>query len=218
MCYLFRLFLATPPGPFYKKQDTGRFTYTLSKIIPMPAARVDGRLVPYENYLFHIRHTLHYKRTQENLDFNTKEGQDQYKGIQKLTLDKVIKDEYIRILAKNAGLRVERSEVDAVVNNLKGQQQIADNNTFEGVLKSFYDWSEADLRRVIGQQLLTQKLLSSIETDKNRLANDTLASLDRERTLPKQPKKSPKTVQQAPAGEQLRPRFLELAGTIAPSF
>lgn len=161
----------------YRQQSTSAFGYNITKLAPFPVARLDGDLVPYEQYLFELRHYLYYKRTQENLDFNSPEGKSQYEGIKQLTLQKVLRDEYVRKLAKQNGVTVNKHDIDVAVTQLRGQQVISDNKTFEGVLRSFYDWSEADLRRVLYQQLLRQKILAVIDKDKVAKAESVLQQI-----------------------------------------
>ncbi len=161
----------------YRQQSTSAFGYNITKLAPFPVARLDGDFVPYERYLFELRHYLYYKRTQENLDFNSAEGKSQYEGIRKLTLQKVLRDEYVRKLAKQNGVTVSKKEIDTAVTQLRGQQVISDNKTFEGVLRSFYDWSESDLRRVLYQQLLRQKILAVIDKDKVAKAESVLQQI-----------------------------------------
>lgn len=161
----------------YKQQSTSSFSYNITKLAPFPVARLDGEFVPYEHYLFELRHYLYYKRTQENLDFNSPEGKSQYEGIKQLTLQKVLRDEYVRKIAKQNGVTVTKKEVDVAVTQLRGQQVISDNKTFEGVLRSFYDWSEDDLRRVLYQQLLRQKVSAVIDKDKVSKAESVLQKI-----------------------------------------
>ena len=160
----------------YRQQSTSSFSYSITKILPLPIARLDGNMVPYESYLFHLRHTLHYKRTQENFDIESKDGQSQLAGLKQLTLQKVLREEMVKILARDRGLTISRKEVDEVYGNLRTSQS-SDEQSFRGVLRNFYDWSEADLRRALAPQVLRSKVLKDLESDKSKTADQALVDI-----------------------------------------
>jgi PPIC-type PPIASE domain/SurA N-terminal domain len=160
----------------YRQQSTSSFSYSITKILPLPVARLDGRMIPYENYLFHLRHTLHYKRTQENFDIDSKVGKSQLDGLKQMTLQKVLREEMVKSLARDRGITINRKEVDVVYDELRASQS-TDDQSFRGVLKNFYDWSESDLRRALAPQVLRTKVLRAIESDKTKLADQALAEI-----------------------------------------
>ncbi len=157
----------------YKQQNTSRYAYQFVSIIPLPIAQVDGSLVSYEDYLFDLRHTLHYKETQENLDFSSEDGKSQLQGLKQQTLDKVIDDQIVEKATKQEGIYVSSKEIDAEIDLLQSQQQLgADKTVLNTVLKKYYDWTYDDFRRSIHDQLLRQKYLSFLEKDKVSQAKD----------------------------------------------
>ena len=157
----------------YKQQSTSKYAYQFVNVIPLPVARIDGSFVSYESYLFELRHTLHYKTTQEGLDLSSEEGKSQLKGIKQLTLQKVIDTQLVSKFSKQAGLYVTSKEIDNQITLLESQQQLgADRTVLNNVLKKYYDWSYDDFRRSIHDQLLRQKYLSYLEKDKLSKANE----------------------------------------------
>ena len=149
----------------YQRQSIGDFAYRMSQIIPFPIARVDGQYVRYEEYLFELRQNVHYLVTQENVDFNTAEGQVQLDGYRRQALDKVIDAAVIRQLANEQGIAVSEQEVEDQINLIRSSGGIGDaTQTLEDTLQDFYGWNLADLRRVIKAQLLKQKLIPIFDT------------------------------------------------------
>ena len=162
----------------YKQQSTSRYAYQFTKFFPAPVARVDGSFVSYESYLFELRHNLHYKRTQENVDFTSEEGKQQLQGLKEQAMEKAINDRYIARKANQNGILVGSKDIDEEINNLQERNELgADQSVLEGVLKRYYDWDYQDFRRSVYTQLLRQKYLSFIEKDKTTLAQDIVGQI-----------------------------------------
>lgn len=167
----------------YRRQSTGDFAYRISQIVPFPVAKLDGDFVRYEEYLFELRHNVHYLVTQENVDFSSEEGQSRLAGLKRQAYDNTVNAAVTRRLAKEKGVSVSQQEVDAQLDLIRATGGIGDaTQTLEDTLKDFYNWSLGDLRRVIRAQLLKQKLLPQLDMDVRPKAegvlNDILEGAD----------------------------------------
>lgn len=150
----------------YKRQSHGDFTYRVSQVLPWPVARVNGQFVRYEEYLFELRHNVHYLSTQENVDFTTEEGQLQLTGLKAQAYRNTIDNAIVRQLAREHGVSVSQEEVTQQIDLIRSSGGIGDSSqTLEDTLSDFYDWGVDDLRRVIRSQLLKQKLLPLLDTE-----------------------------------------------------
>lgn len=157
----------------YKQQSTSGYAYQFTNFFPVPVARVDGNFVSYESYLFELRHNMHYKRTQENVDFTSVEGKQQLQGLKEQALDKVVNDRFIAKKANQNGISVSGEDIDNQIKALQERSELgADQSVLEGVLKKYYNWNFQDFRRSIYLQLLRQKYLAFMEKDKLTLAED----------------------------------------------
>lgn len=162
----------------YKFQSTSEFTYQVTKIVPLPVARVGGKFISYENYLFELRRYIHYFESQPNVDFNTPQGKSQLDEQRKKALEKVVDQAYVKKMAKERDITVTGEEVDAQIKMLKEQNRLGnDSKVFEDVLKDYYGWSVSDFRRTIADQLLAQKLRASLNPAAAAKAKDALAQL-----------------------------------------
>lgn len=171
-------FLATSWYLLYKRQETGDFTYRVSQILPWPIARVNGEFVRYEEYLFELRHNVHYLATQENVDFSTEEGQLQLAGLKQQAYENTINATVVRQMAQEYGVSVSQEEVTQQIDLIRSSGGIGDSSqTLEDTLKDFYDWGVNDLRRVIRGQLLKQKLLPVLDTQVRPDAEAALADV-----------------------------------------
>lgn len=162
----------------YKFQSTTAFTYQVTKVVPLPVARVGGKFISYENYLFELRRYIHYFETQPNVDFNTPQGKSQLDEQRKIALEKVVDQAYVKKIAHEKNITVSSSEIDTQIAILKTQNRLgSDSKVFEDVLKDYYGWSVNDFRRTIANELLAQKLRASLNPDAHTKANDALAQL-----------------------------------------
>ncbi len=171
-------FLAYSAVALYKLQDTSMFMYRVSSVVPFPVARTGSTFVSYEDYLFEINHYTHYYKTQQQLDFKSDAGQRQLAEFKKRALEKVIDDAYVKKIAKQKGITVTDKEVNDQIAVVRSQNRLGGNNKeFETVLKDFWGWSVDDFKRSLKQQLLSQKVLSALDSGAHKKANDAYAQL-----------------------------------------
>jgi hypothetical protein len=150
----------------YRQQSTGDFAYRISQIIPFPIGRIDGHFVRYEEYLFELRHNMHYLVNQENVDFNSEDGQRQLIGLKQQSIEKVEQRVLIKIMAQENGVEVSEQEVDEQIDLIRIQGGVgSESKTLEDTLEDFYGWGLGDLRRVVKDQILKQKLLPVLDTE-----------------------------------------------------
>jgi parvulin-like peptidyl-prolyl isomerase len=162
----------------YKTKSSTDFLYKVTKVVPFPVARIGSDFVAYENYLFEINHYTHYYQTQQDLDFNTEAGQQQLAEFKKRALEKVVNDAYIKKIAKEKNISVSNQEVDDAIRVVRNQNRLGSSDKeFEAVLKDFWGWSVNDFRRSLRQQILTQKVISALDTGTHDRANAALAQL-----------------------------------------
>jgi hypothetical protein len=162
----------------YRLQNSSTFIYRVTQVIPFPIAKVGSDFVAYENYLFELRHYKHFYETQQELDFNDEAGRQQLAEFKKRALDKVVNDAYIKRLAEQRGISVSAQNVDDQIALVRNQNRLGSSDqVLEDVLKDFWDWSLDDFKRSLQQELLAQKVVSALDEQTHREANDALAEL-----------------------------------------
>lgn len=162
----------------YKSKSNSLFLYRVTKVIPFPVARIGSDFVSYESYLFEINHYTHYYESQQELDFDTEAGQAQLAEFKKRALQKVIDDAYIRGIAQQKNITVSDKEIDSALEVVRGQNRLGSNDTeLEAILKDYWNWSISDFRRSLKSQILSQKVLSSMDTSAHEKANLAQAQL-----------------------------------------
>lgn len=149
----------------YRFQSTSTFIYKVSQVVPFPIARSSTSFVSYENYLFELRHYMHYYEVQQKLSFDTDAGQQQLNEYKKRALDNVINQVYVKRLAKANKVTVSDKELDAQIELLRSQNRLGNNDkVFEDVLKDYWGWNIDDFKRSLRDQLLMQKVAAAIDT------------------------------------------------------
>lgn len=162
----------------YKFQSTSTFIYRVTQVVPFPVAKADGQYVAYENYLFEVRHYVHYYeyREQEPVDFDTASGQNQLNHYKQEALNDVINLTYAKQLAKKNNITVSQDDVSRTLAVAKGRLG-GNSQEFASVLNSFWGWSISDYRRELQQELLEQKVASVLDVGAHTEANSILVQL-----------------------------------------
>lgn len=163
----------------YRLKSHSTFLYGVTQVIPFPIAKAGSSFVAYENYLFELKHYIHYYQNEQKLDFNSESGKQQLEEFKKRALDKVINDAYIKQLAKDKDVSVSEKEVNDEIQIVKSQNRLGGSDkVFEDVLKQYWGWSVDDFKRSLKQQLLAQKLLPQLDSEAVNKANSALADIN----------------------------------------
>ncbi len=163
----------------YRVKSYSSFLYGVTKVIPFPVAKAGNSYVAYENYLFELKHYIHYYQNQQKLDFSTDSGKQQLDEFKKRALTKVVDDAYIKQLASEKNVTVSDKEVENEIQIVRSQNRLGGSTkVFEDVLKEYYGWSINDFRRSLKQQLLAQKLLPVLDPETVTRANQAKAELN----------------------------------------
>ncbi|HEX5447923.1 MAG TPA: SurA N-terminal domain-containing protein, partial [Candidatus Saccharimonadales bacterium] len=89
----------------YRYYQYNTFVYRVTQVVPFPIAKAGGHYVDYENYLFELRHYVHYYESQQQRNFAGAD-RDQLLHFRKQALQNVINQSYIKQLAAQNGVSV----------------------------------------------------------------------------------------------------------------
>lgn len=159
----------------YKFYQYNTFIYRVSQVVPFPIAKAGGHYVDYENYLFELRHYVHYYESQQQRNFA---GADKQQLVQfrKDALQNVINAAYIKQLAAEHHISVSNKEVDLRLNEVKAQNRLgSDSKVFADVLRSYWGWSINDFKRSLKQQILSEKVAAALDSTANQKATGIAA-------------------------------------------
>lgn len=163
----------------YKFYQYNTFLYRATQVVPFPIAKTGGNYVDYENYLFELRHYVHYYQTQQQLSFNG-DSQAQLLQFRKQALSEVVDNSYIKMLARTHGIKVSGKEVDDRIAEVRAQNRLGSNNkVFAEVLRDYWGWSIDDFKRSLKDQILSEKVNAQLDTGANARAQQALAQLNK---------------------------------------
>jgi parvulin-like peptidyl-prolyl isomerase len=172
------VFFASTVYILYRRQSSSAFMYQVTKVVPYPVARTGDVFIAYENYLFELRHYIHYYETQQQLSFETEAGRDQLTAYKKRALSDVVNLAYTKQIAEERGIKVTSQEVDDQIRIAREQKRFGSNEAiFEDVLRNYWDWSINDFRRSLTNELLIQKVTRSLDEQTESRAAEAYAKL-----------------------------------------
>lgn len=161
----------------YKFHQYNTFIYRATQVVPFPIAKTGGNYVDYENYLFELRHYVHYYQTQQQENF-TGSGQQQLLRFRKQALSDVVNNSYIKMLASQNGISVSSKEVNDRIAEVRAQNRLGSNNkVFADVLRDYWGWSINDFKRSLKDQILAEKVRAKLDTATNVRAQQALGEL-----------------------------------------
>lgn len=172
------LFVAFFVWQLYFAQAYDKFTYGLTRVLPVPVAKVDTEMVRYSDYLSELRSSVHYLTTKEAVNFNSADGKRQLDYQKRLALDKAIGDAYVAKLASENNVTVSSKDVDEFV-----QKQIASNklgvkeDVYIQVINDYYDWSFDEYKNSVRKELLSKKVSSALDKEAKAKAEQIIQQL-----------------------------------------
>jgi hypothetical protein len=153
----------------YRYYQYNTFLYRVTQVVPFPIAKADGGYVSYENYLYELRHYVHYYESQQQRNFAGADH-DQLVAFRKQALNKVIDDAYVKDAAAKNHVTVSDKEVNARLAEVRAQNRLGGNNkVFADVLRDYWGWSINDFKRSLKEQILSAKVAAKLDiTDSQR--------------------------------------------------
>ncbi|HEU5187843.1 MAG TPA: peptidylprolyl isomerase [Candidatus Saccharimonadales bacterium] len=171
-------FSAFAAWQLYNVQNVGSFMYRLTRIIPFPVAQAEGEFVRYSDYLRELRSSIHYFSTKEAVNFKSDDGKRQLEYQKRLALDKAIDNTIVKKIAKQEGVGVTNQEVnDFVKKQVSGNRLGLTEQSYEQIIRSYYDWSLEEYKESIRVQLLRKKVAAKIDTAERQKAEAILQAL-----------------------------------------
>lgn len=162
----------------YSVQNVGSFIYRLTRIIPFPAARAEGEFVFYSDYLRELRSSIHYFSTKEAVNFKSDDGKRQLEYQKRLALDKAIENTLVKKIAKQQGVTVSSHEVNEFVKRQINANRLGlTEDSYEQIIRSYYDWSLEEYKESIRVQLLRKKVAAKIDAPERQKAEAILQTL-----------------------------------------
>ena len=150
----------------YPAQNTSDFMYRVTRVLPLPVAKIDGQPVLYSDYLMKYRSSIHYLETKERVNLKTEDGKRQSDFVKAQAMEDALADAYATKLAKQNNVTVSDAELQTF---LKQQRSSTDGEvteaTYDAVILDYYGWSPEEYQHAMKTKLLRQKVAFVVDND-----------------------------------------------------
>lgn len=148
----------------YRHQAYSPFMVSVTRVVPIPAARVGLTFVSYHDYLKELRRYTHYFEIQQGLDLTDPANNNILQDLKQRSLRHVINQVYINKLAAEHQIRVTDEEIDAEFDLLRQQNKLGGSEAeMAAVLGEFFGLSIDDYLDRIKDELLKQKVVAKLD-------------------------------------------------------
>lgn len=164
----------------YKVQTTSDFYYTITRILPLPVAEVDGQSARYSDYLRRLRASTHYIEDHENRDLASEEGASELTHIKRANLDEAEKVAFAYKIAKENNLTVSNDEILADINKALVTESGTEISlrAYEMALNNYYGWSLDDYRHIVKDSLTVRKVSFFVDSAARKKIEEAKQKLD----------------------------------------
>lgn len=162
----------------YPAQNTSDFIYRVTRVLPLPVAKIDGQPVLYSDYLMKYRSSIHYLETKERVNLKTEDGKRQSDFVKSQAMDDSLADAYAGKLADQNDVTVTDAELQTY---LKQQRSSTDGEvskaTYDAVILDYYGWSPVEYEHAMKTKLLRQKVSFVVDTDADTVSKAVGATI-----------------------------------------
>ncbi len=159
----------------YVVKDTSEFIYRVTKVVPVPVAKVDGQYVAYSDYLLSYRSSVYYAEQKESLSAKTDLGKKKVENYKEQSMKGAISYAYASKLAKKMSIFLSDDELSSFI---KLQRQSSNGEisqqTFDTSTLDFLGLSPSEYRHLISGVLLRHKIAYALDKPALAAANSAI--------------------------------------------
>lgn len=161
----------------YIVQDTGDFIYRVTRVVPVPVAKVDGQPVSYSDYLMAFRSSVYYAEQKEQLNIKTDDGKKKVAYYKQQSMQGVLADAYAKKIARELSITLTDAELEAF---LKEQRQSSNGEisqqTYDASTLEFFGLSPEEYKHRFSNVLLRYKVEYAVDKQALIVANSIIES------------------------------------------
>mgnify|MGYP000094051227 CR=1 FL=1 len=183
------LFLGVSWWLLYKAQTTDEFYYRITRVVPLPVARVDGDYVRYGDYL------LNYKMSETYLNTAEKANEAQYAGggdnesvydfYKAQAMQNAVTDTYAQKLADRYDIEITDERIDeaikALIQTSSGQADIS-QDVIDRSVEQLYGLSPSENRYYLRESLLRQTVAYEVDEVARKATDEIKKIFDKDPT------------------------------------
>lgn len=161
----------------YKTQSTSDVAYRITKVLPLPVAKIDGESVRYSDYLMIYRASITPVERQSTVSSTTDvTGMQNY--YKREALNEAEDNAYVEKLARELNLTVSDDEITSAFETQRSAGGINQSNeSFLKVLSDNLGVTESEYRHLLHFSLLRMKVEAAIDETARSLASEVETAL-----------------------------------------
>jgi hypothetical protein len=164
----------------YVVRSTSDFLYRVTRVVPVPVASVDGKYVRYSDYLMRYRSQEFYLRNQGQLGLSAEDSNRQLDFYKRRVMDTLEFDIYAEKRAEELNIAVTEDDVDKTIEGYRDTAtgKISDK-AYDLSTKAGLDYSPDEIRHLLRQSLVRQKVAYAIDTTAKKVRDKVAAELEK---------------------------------------
>lgn len=167
----------------YVARAENNFLHRVTKVLPLPVAKVDGQSVRYSDYLTQYLSQVHFMQTQESANLQKdRNGEQQLDYYRLESMEVVAAAAYAKKIAKQEGITVSNEEVNS---RIEAQYKKADSSegNFQNTLMSYFNWTLDEYKEIIRDRLYVEKVKYILDEDATNLKSSVEKMISEGKTL-----------------------------------
>lgn len=149
----------------YVFKDTSDFAYRVTKVIPLPVAKIDGQFVRYSDYLLYHRSTMTVLENQGRAGEDL--ANDRLKFKQDEALGRALDNAYVQKLARERNISVSDQQVSELIERQRKESNLSES-AYEDVVNDHFHWTMDELKQVVKSTILRQEVAFSIDDEASK--------------------------------------------------
>lgn len=160
------VFLGVMSVGIYGYNWEDQFTSRVTKVVPFPAATVNGRVIFYHTYLEQLAIVEKYQVEFKKTDFKNEDGKKVLAQTRKDTMDRLVEDTLVNAEAARLKVTVSNKDLTDSFNQLVTSN--GGETSFASVLKQYYGLTPAEFKdEIYKSRLLRQKVAEKFASDES---------------------------------------------------
>lgn len=153
----------------YPMQNSSDFMYRVTRILPLPVAKVNGEPVRYSDYLVQFRGSKYYLSKYDEIKMDSADGKRQLDHIKQQAMEKAEANAYAAQIAKQKGIAVTEKDIDVVIDQQRNTANgRISQETYDASSLMMYNWTPSDYRLAVGQSILRTKVAFAVDEQANK--------------------------------------------------
>lgn len=170
----------------YKVQNTSELAYSLTSVIPVPVATVDGRSVRYSDYLLRYRSQEYSSERINVIEGGSADKERHLEFLRRESLNGLEKDMYAAKLAEERSISVSNEEVQQVINSdLEQYGGSLSREAYDAINERSLGLDRSEYERLTHQALLRQEVAFAVDARATNIKTQIAKEIKQEQNLQK---------------------------------